>query len=154
MPDEQPAPAVTWQHPVDTGTDLSPARLGALTNRLAALDPASARREIARLKSNMAQSSVAERLKLAALLNREHNGMDELRQADTLLENLIPDLEDGDTRALARLLQHNIRLQLLLTEERNTVAELTRKIQQIKGLEEELQQHNSTTDPSQTLPAQ
>lgn len=146
--------SVPWHRPADTGTDLSPDRLGALMGQVAAMDSASAQREIARMEPGVMQSSAAERLKLAYLLSRENSGMEDLRQADTLLEDLMPALEDGDTRILARLLQSNIRLQLLLGEERSKAAELTRKIQQLKGLEKELQQHNFTTDPPRTLPDQ
>lgn len=148
----QTVSTVTWQRPADTGTDLSPNRLGTLMGQVAALDHASYQREIARLKSSLTQSSAAERFTLAYLLSLENSGIKDLHQADALLEDLISTLEDGDTRIVARLLQSNIRLQLSLGEERSKAEELTRKIQQLKGLEEELQQHNYTTDPPQTSP--
>jgi hypothetical protein len=152
LPDGHPLSTVTWQRPADTGTDLSPDRLGALMGQVAALDDVSAQKEIARLESGVVQSSAADRLKLAYLLSLESSRLEDQRQADALLEDLISDLENGDTRILVRLLQSNIRLQLLLGEERSKAAELTRKIQQIKGLEKELQQHNFTTDPPHTSP--
>lgn len=149
------APTTTGRQQTDTGRDLylSPARVGALVGAVSGMDATAAEQEIVRLQQGMARRGPAERLKLAALLGRRENGtLEDLRRADTLMDALIPGLENDDSRALARLLQRNIRLQLSLEEEHEKVAEFSRKIQQLKGLEEELQQHNATPDPAPDTP--
>lgn len=155
LPEVQPAPAATsQQQPAEPDAGLSPARLGTLLNQVDSLDATAAQTEIVRLQRDTARRDATEQLRLACLLSRREDRTPEnLRQADTLLENLISGLRDSETRALARLLQRNIRLQLSLAAAHSQVAEYTRKIQQIKGLEQELQQHNLTTDPASDSPS-
>lgn len=152
--DRQPASTAVTQGRAISGADLTPAELAALMSQVAAMDAAVAHRESVRLAAHVERRSVAERLQLAYLLCREPGAMEALRQADGMLEELIPALDNGDTRELARLLQRNIKLQLRLDEVSAKAAELNHKIQQIKGLEEELQLHKLTDDPTRAMPDQ
>jgi len=111
-------------------------------DRVAAFGQNTVNQSISRINKDPPQLAPADRYERALLLARK--GMDEktLNRTVSLLNDLEANAENQAVREILRLQQRNLILKKQYQTERRKTAQLQRKIERLKGLEQELEKSN------------
>jgi hypothetical protein len=132
---------------------LTAGQMATALHEVSGLAPEAVPAEIQRLEVATAKGRAADRLKLACLLGRTDSGTPDPDRALTLLEGLASAFQDQATQEIAHLLARTFALERDLRLARHQTAELQQKIEQLKGLERELDDSDGTIEPLSTPPA-
>lgn len=116
-------------------------------SRSAPLPAVVAARRAATLEAQLPESGAEGRFRLACLIGYEGASDAELARARRLLEGLERDLRVEGGGALVSLLRRNLTLTQHLRAQRRQALEYRRKIEQLKGLERELEPAPTETSP-------
>lgn len=114
-------------------------------------DIAAQQAELKRLQ-HLAPIGASDRLKLAYLLSLENASLEDLVQAQTLLDGLELLFGDPGTCLYVRLLQRTIKLHTAHKQETQRAEELEETLRRIKELQSGSIQRNQATPPAQSEP--
>jgi len=126
---------------------LTAGQMATALHEVSALAPEAIPAEIQRLEGGAADDRAGDRLKLAYLLGRAGSGTSDPDRALALLKGLEPAFQDPAAQEMARLLAGTFTLEKELRRARRQTAELQEKIEQLKGLERELDDPGATIEP-------
>jgi hypothetical protein len=90
----------------------------------------------------------AGRYELALLLTRKGAGSRSLNRAISILDDLLLHVKDNIVKEILQLHRHYFILQKQYRSERNKTIELTKKIENLKGLEQDLDKSNTRIQES------
>ncbi len=149
MPERPPNPAEAEQ-----GNGLTaPLMLEAL-GQMASLSPQAEKQRTAQLQAKLATLTAGEQFELALLLSRKGADTKALKRAQLSLKRLADDAKEPKVSALLQLLLRNLELEQRYHMERGKTAELKKKIEHLKGLEQELEDSNKRIETFATPKAE
>jgi hypothetical protein len=110
--------------------------------RVATVEAGSAKQMAKQLQAEANDLTAGDRFELVLLLSQKGADDKSLRQALLLLNELEAEANDPSVKEVLRLQRHNLHLQKLYRKERRKSAELQKKIEYLKGLEQQLDESN------------
>lgn len=135
---------------VDETQNLTLARLLERLDRIATLDPGSVKQRIRQMDARSAELSPADRYELALLLTLNNTSSKALSRAITILDGLKASVKDRIAREIVLLHRRSFILEKQYRSERSKTIELTKKIERLKGLEQDLDKSNTRMQESLT----
>jgi hypothetical protein len=128
---------------------LTPALMLASLEKVASMEENSIKQRVKQLQSNTTELTAGERFELALLLSQKE-GADEksLKQAQQLFKHLKNKAKNPGVQEILRLQQRNLSLEKQVRKERKKTIELQKKIEYLKGLEQELEESNKRMNES------
>jgi hypothetical protein len=135
-------------------SSLSAEEMASSLAEVSSLAPEAVPAAIARLEDGAAAGSAQDRLKLAYLLGRFDAPTSDPDRATEILRGLSPAFQDKRAQEIARLLGRTLTLERELSLAHSRTAELQQQIEQLKGLERELEDRSRTIEPLPNAPGE
>jgi valyl-tRNA synthetase len=110
--------------------------------RVATVEAGNAKQMAKQLQAGANDLTAEDRFELILLLSQKGADDKSLRQALLLLNELEAEANAPSVKEVLRLQRHNLHLQKLYRKERRKSAELQKKIEYLKGLEQQLDESN------------
>ncbi len=133
---------------VDQAEVLTLSQLLDRLDRVTTLSPGSSKQLIQRMDAEFDRLDPAERFEFALLLTKKSNNNRSLTRAISILDGLEGDVKDQITLEILQLHRRYFALKKQYRSERNKTIELNKKIERLKGLEQDLDKSNSRIQES------
>jgi hypothetical protein len=127
---------------------LTLARLLERLDRVATLEPDSTKQRIKQMDARSDKLNPADRYEYALLLSRKGASTKSLNRAVSLLDDLQAHVKDKIVQEILLLHRRYFTLQKQYRSERNKTIELEKKIEHLKGLEQDLDKSNTRMQES------
>ncbi|MEW8505905.1 MAG: hypothetical protein AB2598_04325 [Candidatus Thiodiazotropha sp.] len=144
------------QAPVDAATTagvtqaLTLSRLLERLDRVATLEPGSMKQQIQLMNARYKDLSPADRYEFALLITRKSTNRRSLNRAISILDDLQESVHDRIVAEILLLHRRNFVLRKQYRSQRSKSIELEKKIERLKGLEQDLDKSNSRMQESST----
>ena len=127
---------------------LTLARLLERLDRTTTLEPDSAKRLIRQLDARFEALNPADRYELALLLTRKNANSKALNRAISILDGLKEHVKDRIAQQIIELHRRRLVVEKQYLSEHSKTIELTKKIERLKGLEQDLDKSNTRIQES------
>jgi predicted small lipoprotein YifL len=133
-------------------TVLTLARLLESLDRIATLDPGSTKQLIRQMEARFEELNPADRYELALLLTLNNANSKTLNRAISILDDLKTGVKDRIAQEILDLHRRSFVLEKQYLSEHSKTIELTKKIERLKGLEQDLDKSNTRIQESLNPP--
>jgi hypothetical protein len=117
-------------------------------DRVTTLDPGAKKQLINQMDAQFAELTPADRFEFALLLTKGSTSNRSLTRSVSILNGLEKDVKDRITLEILRLHRHYFALKKQYRSERSKTIELNKKIERLKGLEQDLDKSNTRIQES------
>jgi CII-binding regulator of phage lambda lysogenization HflD len=134
--------------PKEATDTLTLSRLLERLDRVASMKRSGIKQQIQQMESRLTELTPADRYELALLLTRKSSSNKTLKRAISILDSLQERVKDSIVSELIQLHRRYLALKKQYHSERNKTTELNKKIERLKGLEQDLDKSNERIQES------